>query len=606
MATKRLSRSTRGVAVLLIARRCTAVRWPSLPMLKTLCLFFLPSSLLFTFPLAPRQSRLLSVTSRIGLEGTRYDGAALVTPAASGSHCLSCLNFLFAFVAGFSFTMLRGNAPAQDADSAGEAGPHVVTSPKDCSVAELARQLGVSDRDIWLPFHAYVAARDKETALVEIPDATPVLLRDQASGELWLDRRDILVKLCLLDQRSAIGLRLAPSEVPRLQTLYLRWDRATGVKRVVAGTEVLHWALSDAQAYAWGCTAALPPTSTQRKRRRTGDDSGSRRQPDSVDGSTLVDAVRGARDAETFLSEAAADLERRLEAVYAKMQHAAEGPSMHGSPTDAAVAAAHQAAAVRQYAMGKILQCREMPPMHLLPRTICRTETLELPEGTVWARPDSRILCRVFRAKTSIERSTSSKYTDASRQVAFFFAEDVLLLADDDVKGVGTSAAVAGDPSAHSTEVAAADSERSARRVRQQKALAAMGHYAARGCRVVVLDHFPDLHHGGLPSATAKLLPLVRCIEEDCSAIASVTVVISVMSCITAGQKRGISASFLLPNVGLLQFFVSDLNSSMQVYARNSVVVGTRHRGNAFLDGIHSTFASNAGLPFVEVDDLEG
>lgn len=477
--------------------------------------------------------------------------------------------------------------------------------PEDCSLSQLAARFAVRSYDVWLPLGAYAAARRKRTAAVDISDTTPIVLRDQSSGELFPRRDDVLMKLCMLDEHGTKGLRIAPSSVPPLYELFVRWDKASGAKRVAAGTVVMHWAITDAQALANGSIvelseAAIGPRGTpaEEVRQRRQDGTADRRRhrhqhhQRSVDGSTLAESVREAQQAVDYYSRAADELEERLVDVVAKRRRceggaAAAPESGGGDGGPSASVDIQQASAVRHYALSRILQCKDLPPLHLLAHHLRGPSSLELPSGVLWERPDPRVLCRVFRSKASAEKSASSKYTDASRQVAFFLAQDVLLCNDrlDSAEGPQQEAAAVVEQ-------------------RRRKALAAMARYAARAYRIVVLDHFPDLHHGSAFSAEERLTPLVRLLQTECTAAFTVTVVLSVVSYITVGQRRGISASFVLPNTGLLQFFSSELNASLQLDGSTSLLVGTRHRGNPFLDGMHATFAANASLAFVEVDDL--
>lgn len=129
-------------------------------------------------------------------------------------------------------------------------------------------------------------------------------------------------------------------------------------------------------------------------------------------------------------------------------------------------------------------------------------------------------------------------------------------------------------------------------------------HYISCGFRIVLLDHFPSLHHGNRVNCKRHLAPLVHychsCNTHGCTC----TVILSIISYITAQQRGGLNSSFTLPQAGLLQFFVQHFNASLQPDPALSFVVGTSTRQNVFCTNIHRDFAAHAGLRYVDVDEL--
>ncbi|KPA78439.1 hypothetical protein ABB37_06066 [Leptomonas pyrrhocoris] len=131
-----------------------------------------------------------------------------------------------------------------------------------------------------------------------------------------------------------------------------------------------------------------------------------------------------------------------------------------------------------------------------------------------------------------------------------------------------------------------------------------MNSYADRGYRIVWLEHYPVLHHASLFTVEKTLAPVVR-LWRECGSHLTVTVVLSAMSCVTATRRQGMELSFVVPQAGLLQFFVGEMNVSLQPDAKAASIVGCGARGSAFLHTMHRDFAGNAGLPYVDIADLQ-
>ncbi|TPP53317.1 hypothetical protein CGC20_39665 [Leishmania donovani] len=291
-------------------------------------------------------------------------------------------------------------------------------------------------------------------------------------------------------------------------------------------------------------TDTLARSSVSRLKRSRVDDNDS-----SVGASSLAGSLQGKQSRLSLVQQSTEDLQRRLSAAVGAL-----GGQLSPRSTQ-----------ILQSTLASMRHRQTQPPLHFV---MPSDATVLEAAGVTWARSNRRILSRVFRSATSEERSEASKYSDGSRQLRFYFIEDEeeeLLLKDE--------------------------------------VLADMNTFAERGFRIVFLEHYPVLHHGSRYTVEQTLAPVVRLCRKGCPNL-TVTVVLSAMSCVTAAQKQGLELSLVLPQAGLLTFFISELNTSFLPDPKTAAVVGSSDRGSEFLNKLHVEFARNASLTYVDEKEL--
>jgi hypothetical protein len=464
---------------------------------------------------------------------------------------------------------------------------------KDCTLVEFARQHHVHHRDLWLPLDAALPSGATKQTPVIIDANTPIALLEDATNTISFDKRSICVRLQVANALSCdcAVVQVDPSATPAGCTVFVRWDRR-GTKRLRAPTQVLHYETESKKPTA---TSSRSSTATGVKRSRT-DDEGSQ----SVDASTLADTLHGKQNRLSLLQRSAEDLQRRLSAVVQSQGHPLNPRSLH----------------ILSSTLANIRHRSSQPPLHfVLPAD---AELLEA-AGVRWTRSNRRILSRVFRGSTSEERSEASKYSDGSRQLRFYFIEDVLLRrrhrwavasVERESEGCNGASSLPREDKVETQAVTlskASTNESNLEEVHfllKDGVLADMKRHADRGFRIVFLEHYPVLHHASRFTVERTLSPVVA-LCRDCCPDLTVTVVLSAMSYVTASQRQGMELSLVIPQAGLLQFFVAELNTSLHPDAKTAAVVGSSRRGGIdFLNSLHSQFARNAALAYVDVAEL--
>lgn len=464
------------------------------------------------------------------------------------------------------------------------------TCEETCTLVNFARSHSVHHRDLWLPLAAALPLRASSHTLVSVDAATPIALLDNVTNTISFDKRSICVQLQVADALSCEQrtVHIDPAFTPPGHTVFVRWDRK-GTKLLRPSTQVLHYVAGGAPASASSTSSSV----TGVKRSRTGDGDASV----SVDASTLADTLRGKEHRISLQQRSAEDLQRRLSAAIQLQGHSLNPRSLH----------------ILASTLSNIRHRSAQPPLHfVLP---AEAESLEA-GGVRWTRANRRLLSRVFRGSASAERSEVSRYGDGSRQVRFYFIEDVLLRRSCCCPAAANSAAAVADerareeedgPNATETPDSAA-SPFSAHSKKVQfllhgKLLEDMSSHAERGYRIVFLEHYPVLHHASRFTVEQVLAPVVQLCRECCPHL-TITVVLSAMSYVTATRRQGMELSFVVPQAGLLYFFVSELNTSLRPDAKTSALVGSSARGNDYLAQLHRDFARNASLTYVDVAEL--
>lgn len=441
---------------------------------------------------------------------------------------------------------------------------------EDCLLSEFASRQGVDVHALWLPLRAALPKRSSSTAVLAVDAKTQVAMLESATGTLLVDKYAICAKLHVANalQCATATVFIDPTAVPAGCEVFMRWARP-GAKRLRGNTAVLHYALPDDTREAPSTVSAGAVAGAKRSRP---DDAS------STAASSLMGSLQGKQKRLSLAQRSAEDLQRRLSAVVA-----ARGVPPHP-----------RAARILQSTLASISRRLGQPPLHfVLPH---HAEALEA-GGVTWARSNGRLLSRVFRSAASEERSEGAKYGDGSRQVRFYFIEDVLLRRPRQWR-----AAAPQQPQEHAATGAAVDGDAEVL-LQQNGVLDDMHRHAERGFRIVLLEHYPVLHHGSRYGVEQTLAPVVRLCREVCAQL-TVTVLLSAMSCVTAMRKQGMALSCVLPHAGLLPFFVAELNTSLAPDQKMSAVVGSGDRGSPFLNPLHRDFARHASLPYVDVNEL--
>ncbi|KAK7196129.1 hypothetical protein NESM_000547800 [Novymonas esmeraldas] len=437
---------------------------------------------------------------------------------------------------------------------------------EDCSLADFARQHQLQPRALWLPLQAALPRRASASATVEVDRHTPMALLETATNTLLLDKRVICVRLQVANALTCeeATVTVDPRAVPPGCEVYLRWGRP-GAKKLQANTRVLY--LEAPAALSTSSRGSIAGVKRGAADDDDGDDEGGSAAAAS---SSLAQSLRGRQGRRTLAQQSAEDLQRRLAAAVA-----ARGAPPH-----------RHSAHILESTLASMCHRLAQPPLHfVLPHGATSLDAA----GVSWARTSRRVLSRVFRAATSEERSEASKYSDGTQQVRFYFVEDVLLR-----RRREWVVAEQSDSAPPEVELLLGGG-----------LLADMNAFAERGYRIVFLEHYPALHHGSRHAVEHILGPLVRLCRERCPHL-TVTVLLSAMSCVTAARRQGMELSLVLPQLGLLSVFISDLNAALSPDPRTSAVVGSTDRGSPFLSGLHAAFARNASLTFVDVKELRG
>ncbi|KAG5507972.1 hypothetical protein GH5_07024 [Leishmania sp. Ghana 2012 LV757] len=436
-----------------------------------------------------------------------------------------------------------------------------------CSLAEFAQKHQLNPDSLWLPLRTALPSRAKANATVTIDPRTPIALLETDTDTLLLDRRAICVKLeaanALRSEETTVVID--PAAIPSGCEVFLRWSRS-GSKKLSASTQVLHHDLETEPS----ASSSSPVTGL--KRGRLDDDS-------IAVASSLAASLRGKQRRLSLLQRSTEDLQRRLVAAIG-----ARGGQCSRCATH-----------ILQSTLASMCQRLTQPPLHfVLPSDATVLEAA----GVTWVRSNRRVLSHVFRSTTSRERSGSCRYSDGSRQLRFYFIEDVLLRR--------THRAAEGAARSHNDETGTMGGSAPLEEVEvmlKDEILADMSTFAEHGFRIIFIEHYPVLHHGSRYAVEQTLVPLVGLCRSTCPHL-TVTVLLSAMSCVTAARTQGMELSIVPPHTGLLHHFVSELNASLSPDPGTSAVVGSSDRGSKLFSNVHSEFARNASLSYVDVKEL--
>lgn len=439
---------------------------------------------------------------------------------------------------------------------------------EDCSLAEFSQKHQLNPHTLWLPLRAALPSRAGAKSHVAVDPRTPIALLETATDTLLLDKRAICVKLHVANavRCEETTVVVDPAAVPPGCEVFVRWSRPGG-KKLRANTLVLHYDVENA-------TNASARSAVSGLKRSRVDDNDS-----SVGASSLAGSLQGKQSRLSLVQQSTEDLQRRFSAAVGAL-----GGQLSPRSTQ-----------ILQSTLASMRYRQSQPPLHfVLPSDATVLEAA----GVRWARSNRRILSRVFRSITSGERSEASKYSDGSRQLRFYFIEDVLLRRTREWRAAAARRHVDEDG-----KTGKGTPPEEVELLLKDEVLADMNTFAERGGRIVFFEHYPVLHHGSRYTVEQTLAPVVRLCRTGCPHL-TVTVVLSAMSCVTAAQKGGLELSLVLPQTGLLTFFISELNTSLLPDPKTAAVVGASDRGSEFLNKLHAEFACNASLTYVDEKEL--
>ncbi|RNF26455.1 uncharacterized protein Tco025E_01177 [Trypanosoma conorhini] len=421
----------------------------------------------------------------------------------------------------------------------------------------------VKVEDVWVPLQLLCPRRAKNDTPVPVSPATAILLLEHTSGRLVTRRGDILAHIPLLftDEHN---LSLPPSAVPEDCTVFVRASKSMTKKRMIKGMHILHRPITSEQAVAEG-SALVVAEETQPAQKRTRTSTRSGTQTETIVGDTEAAARR---------RKAKAEMGARFEEYLQKaLEESRGGRGAHGG-------------VIMKETMANLLRVRDAAPLHFVMRG--KPQTSIHVKDLAWNIPDWRVLYRVFRRGGAADGASKTTYNDAARLIAVFMIDNVL------IRREPMRACL--QPAGRVWSVVDSD------------LLSAVPRLAEKGYRIVLLDHYPSLHHGNETALETKLHPIAELCRQYFSC--DVTVVISTMSCISAAHRRE-GMPFILPYSGLWQFFVVQLNGGLRPDAE-SLLVGESlggvecSRADALSQGRRDAeFARNCGLRYMDREGLK-
>ncbi|ORC92600.1 uncharacterized protein TM35_000033530 [Trypanosoma theileri] len=401
----------------------------------------------------------------------------------------------------------------------------LLRSERDDTLGRLCGEHRVNTADVWLPLALLRPARGKENTPVPLTASTPFLLLEESTGTLITHRKDILTKLPLLfaDERN---LAIPTSAVPAGFTLFVHVSKNMSKKRIAKGMTVLYRPITSAQAVAEGSALVEQDLKEMRKHTRTSIQSG-------LDSSTV------AGDVDVTLEKKRKKREKSDALFEEYLQQ-----SMESSSNDHI----RQGNAILKGTLTNLIRVRDAVPLHFI--THGKPQTSMSVKGLTWNIPDNRVMYRIFRREGSSGNSGKSIYTDVARLIAVFIIDGVLLKREPLQNYL--------QDKQHKWSLL--DTE-----------LPSLAHkLAEKGYRIVLMDHYPSLHHGNTLALESKLQPIAELCQKHFSC--DVTVLLSTMSYVSASYRRD-GMPFVLPYSGVWQFFITQLNSGLRADA-DSLLVG--------------------------------
>ncbi|KEG12161.1 hypothetical protein DQ04_01941080 [Trypanosoma grayi] len=413
--------------------------------------------------------------------------------------------------------------------------------------------------DVWVPLQLLRSTRGKDDTPVQISPATAVVLLNHATGQLFTRRSDILAHLPLLFV-DASNLAIPPNVVPEGCIIFARATTGMSKKRLPKGITLLHRPITSTQAVAEGSALVEEGDDPQQLLRHTRTSTES-----ATDMSTVAGGPNGSLGKRSKRARSDAVFEEHLQKA---LEASGSERAAHGST-------------IITETMANLIRVRDAVPLHFM--THGKTETSLRVKEVSWNIPDGRIMYRIFRRSGSSDASTKSTYTDAARFIAVFIIDNVLLRREPIHAYLQH-----GNPSWSLIDL---------------ELLTAAQKLVEKGYRIVLLDHYPSLHHGNVFALEAKLHPIAELCQKHFKC--DVTVVLSTMSYISASHRRD-GMPFVLPYSGVWQFFIAQLNGGLRADAE-SLLVGAAaddasgSSANPSSQGKRDAqFAMNCGLRYVD------
>ncbi|KAH9589271.1 Polynucleotide kinase 3 phosphatase [Trypanosoma melophagium] len=439
----------------------------------------------------------------------------------------------------------------------------VLLSERDSTLGKLCSERKVSPADVWLPLALLRPARGKEDTPVYFSPTTPLALLEHNTGKLITHRNDILSKIPLLFA-DEVNLAIPSSAVPMGFTLFAHVSKNMSKKRIAKGVSVLYRPITVAQAVAEGSARVEKDTKDVRKHSRVSVESG-------VDTSTIAGD-------EYITLEKRRKKREKSDALFEEYLQ----KSLESSSSSDYVG---QGNAILKGTLTNLIRVRDAVPLHFF--THGKSQISINVKGLVWNIPDNRVLYRIFRREGSSGSSGKSTYSDVARLIAVFMIDGVLLKREPLQNYLQDK----------HFEWSLIDMD-----------LPSIVHkLAEKGYRIVVLDHYPSLHHGNTLALEAKLQPITELCQKHFNC--DVTVLLSTMSYVSASYRRD-GMPFVLPYSGIWQFFITQLNSGLRADA-DSLLVGassdeTPDNANLFSQSQRDCkFAMNCGLRFMDAMTLK-
>ncbi|CAD2222221.1 hypothetical protein ADEAN_000976100 [Angomonas deanei] len=332
-----------------------------------------------------------------------------------------------------------------------------------------------------------------------IKDNCALVLVNRETKECCFNRREILETIGKAGE-SPRSLSLTPGDIPEQYALFVQW-RYAGGRNVDEGVTIFHKVMNAAEAFQKGSAFPFADTSSE-------------------------DPQSWANQGKQIQSDLAKEREKRRRCEEDFQERASQYPSLQ---TDSFL---HT---MLGQTKEHITQRRRCPPLVYL--STKGASSVEVVGGGVrWGRPNPSLIYRVFRAEESHNKAYTTDFKDASQQVVFLFVNSICDFRRTD-----------------------APLDEMVCETLSNKVL----DYTKRGFRVVLLDHLPTLHYSSPDGIHQTLSPIVEFCREYCSKKGfPITVLLSVVSNTIALQSRSAS-SLALPQSGILNYFISQLNASL-------------------------------------------
>ena len=430
------------------------------------------------------------------------------------------------------------------------------------TLSEFSRSRSEGVQSLWLPVTTKTTVDSNEPFVVYSAETKSLTTRRSESMSLLM---------CLAPRDDVFSLD--PKKIPSGLTCFVQCSEGSGTRKIPAGTTVLirklliEDAIAEGSAThpisrkglyeaekAGGSSAKASSVVNIGKRGRGGGKSAAANVtiPDDVEDDTCIFS-------DAYISRSIEEELQRRRDVAAATEESAQvlgGASLGaGDITDTPSVVAEPLDRIKSKAPSHVIsdvidalkKARAEAPLHNAGRGTS-TSSIKVGEST-WQRHDPRVL--VLHHDPTVSESghvegSSTKRGVPSILIAGFFVEGGL---------IQTSMYERGKEAWKLTNSLVPSKIRDLHR---------------QGYRIVLLAHYPSLHHGNLANLEEKCGRIVKCVEEHLSDV-PLTVLISVVSNFAG---KGQASSFSLPHCGLWNYFVSQYNERSAPDTQRSFLVG--------------------------------